>query len=188
MRQIEEGEKNSKYFLNLAKSKGNDNTIFTLKHDNNSSESTENQFEIIKLLKQYYENITKKDQNISNIKEKLTDYLSNITHPLVSEDDKEVLDLPLSMDEMGKALKSLNNDSTPGIDGLPTSWYKTFYKKIKIPLFQSLSYSLQTGELSISQKRGVISLFHKGKELQRDIIKNWRPITLTKTDYKILSK
>ena len=185
MRQIEEGEKNSKYFLNLAKAKGNNNTIFSLKKDCNSTETTENQFEILKSLKQHYEIITKKDENITNTKEKLADYLSGINHPMVSEEDKEFLESPLTLEEMGKALNSLNNDSTPGIDGLPTSWYKTFYNKIKIPLFQSLSYSLQTGELSTSQKRGIISLLHKGKELPRDIIKNWRPITLTKTDYNL---
>ena len=52
----------------------------------------------------------------------------NINHPLVTEEDKEILDLPLTMTEMGKALNALNNDSTPGIDGLQTSWYKTFSK------------------------------------------------------------
>ena len=188
LRQIEEGEKNTKYFLNLAKAKGNDNTIFSLKKDNNLLETTENHLEIIKMLKQHFEKITKKDENIKNIKEKLTDYLTDVNHPRVSEEDKEFLESPLTMEEMSKALNSLNNESTPGIDGLPTSWYKTFYNKIKTPLFNSLSFSLQTGELSISQKRGIISLFHKGKELQRDIIKNWRPITLTTTDYKIFSK
>ena len=33
-----------------------------------------------------------------------------------------------------------------------------------------------------------MSLLHKGKDLRKDIIKNWRPITITNTDYKILSK
>ena len=89
LRQIEEGEKNSKYFLNLAKAKGNDNTIFSLRYQNNQPETTENQFEIIKLLKQYFDKITKKDESINNIKEKLTDFLLNIDHPMVTDDDKK---------------------------------------------------------------------------------------------------
>ena len=74
------------------------------------------------------------------------------------------------MTEMGKALNLLNNESTPGIDGLPTSWYKTFYKK-KTPLFKSLSYSLQHGELSISQKRGSYLFFTKVKSCNGILLK-----------------
>ena len=51
-----------------------------------------------------------------------------------------------------------------------------------------MTCSISKCELSTSQKRGIISLFHKGKDLPRDEIKNWRPITLTTTDYKIFSK
>ena len=31
-------------------------------------------------------------------------------------------------------------------------------------------------------------MIHKGKDLQRDDLNNWRPITLTNTDYKILAE
>ena len=44
------------------------------------------------------------------------------------------------------------------------------------------------GELSYTQKQGVITLLHKGNELDKDDLNNWRPITLTNTDYKILAK
>ena len=60
LRQIEEGEKNSKYFLNLAKTRGNDSTVFSLRNEQNPSETTENHFEILKLLKQYHEKVTQK--------------------------------------------------------------------------------------------------------------------------------
>ena len=35
---------------------------------------------------------------------------------------------------------------------------------------------------------GVISLFHKGKDLSFENLNNWRPISLTNVDYKILAK
>ncbi len=89
---------------------------------------------------------------------------------------------------MGHALSKLNNNSAPGIDGLPIPFYKTFWSKLKQPLFESIQFVVQVGELSSSQKRGVITLLHKGKHLKRDELKNWRPITLTNTDYKIFSK
>ena len=42
--------------------------------------------------------------------------------------------------------------------------------------------------LSYSMRKGIIILIHKGNELDRDNLSNYRPITLTYTDYKILTK
>ena len=42
-------------------------------------------------------------------------------------------------------------------------------------------------ELTYTQRQGIIILLHKGKDLPRDRLNNWRPITLTNTDYKILA-
>ena len=52
----------------------------------------------------------------------------------------------------------------------------------------SLHYSRTVGILSPTQRRGTISLIHKGKDLVKDKITNWRPISLTNADYKIISK
>ena len=40
----------------------------------------------------------------------------------------------------------------------------------------------------LTQKRAVITLIHKGKQLPRDDLNNWRPISLTNSDYKLLAK
>ena len=42
--------------------------------------------------------------------------------------------------------------------------------------------------MSTTQKRAVITLIHKGKQLPRDDLNNWRPISLTNSDYKLLAK
>ena len=50
-----------------------------------------------------------------------------------------------------------------------------------------MNYSKQKGKLSMSQRRGVITLLHKkGKDEEQ--IKNWRPISLLNIDYKIMTK
>ena len=44
------------------------------------------------------------------------------------------------------------------------------------------------GNLSSSQRKAVITLIHEGKNLARDNLKNWRPISLSNSDYKLLAK
>ena len=53
---------------------------------------------------------------------------------------------------------------------------------------KSFNESFDKGELSYTQKQGIIILLHKGIELDRDQLTNWRPITLTNSDYKLLAK
>ena len=42
--------------------------------------------------------------------------------------------------------------------------------------------------LSKNAQLGLISLIHKGKGLARNDVINWRPITLSNVDYKIIAK
>ena len=62
-----------------------------------------------------------------------------------------------------------------------------FCNQIGLILVKSFNYSFNMGLLSDSQRRGVISLIPKdGKD--EDLLKNWRPISLLKVDYKIAAK
>ena len=49
-------------------------------------------------------------------------------------------------------------------------------------------YSFETDILCPTERVGVISLLHKGKDLPTDCLNNWRPISLTNVDYKLLAK
>ena len=82
----------------------------------------------------------------------------------------------------------MKNDSAPGIDGLTTPFYKFFWKDIKDLVTEAFNEAFDIGNLSISQRRAILTLIHKGKDLSRDQLGNWRPISLTNTDYKILAK
>ena len=53
-------------------------------------------------------------------------------------------------------------------------------------LIRSINYSYETGNLSITQKQGIITCIPK-KDKPRQYIKNWRPITLLNSVYKLLS-
>ena len=76
---------------------------------------------------------------------------------------------------------------SPGSDGFTTNFYKFFWPDIKDFLYVRFLYSFKNGELTNDQKRGIINLIPKeGKDLR--YLRNWRPLSLLNTDYKILTK
>ena len=81
----------------------------------------------------------------------------------------------------------MESNKTPGTDGLPAELYKVFWKDNSSFLISALHYSFGSGRLSISQRRGAIKFIPK-KDAELYYIKNWRPITLLNTDYKIAAK
>ena len=92
----------------------------------------------------------------------------------------------ITEEELLKAVKSMENNKSPGFDGLTTNFYKHFGPILNEKLTRVYNHAFKTGRLTVSQRRGIISLlFKKG---DRTLLKNWRPVTLLNTDYKILTK
>lgn len=79
----------------------------------------------------------------------------------------------------------MGNDKSPGLDGIPIEFYKTFWNEIGHLLIKSFNESYDNTELSESQKCAILSLiFKKG---DNTLLKNYRPISLTNTDYRLLT-
>ena len=111
----------------------------------------------------------------------------NKTIPILNEDEKVSCEGPLSDYECFIALKDMQNNKSPGSDGLTTEFYKIFWKYIKSHLINSMNYSFQTGELNLLQKQSIITLLPKpNKDIHQ--LENWRPISLINVDYKIATK
>uniref|UniRef100_A0A8C5E548 Reverse transcriptase domain-containing protein n=1 Tax=Gouania willdenowi TaxID=441366 RepID=A0A8C5E548_GOUWI len=80
----------------------------------------------------------------------------------------------------------MQSGKAPGIDGLPVDFYKAFWPEMGRDLLRVLRDSLRTGRLALSCRRAVLTLLPKKGDLQD--IKNWRPVSLLCSDYKLLSK
>ncbi len=91
------------------------------------------------------------------------------------------------MKEYTKSIKDMSNGKSPGTDGFTVDWYKFFWSDISKFVLDSLNYAYIKGELLVDQRRGIITLIPK-KGKSRMLLKNWRPISLLNTDYKILTK
>ena len=92
----------------------------------------------------------------------------------------------LHMEELHAALQGMQGRKAPGIDGLTVEFYKTFWQILAPDFLDVLNESLTSGSLPLSCRRAVVTLLPKKGNLQE--IKNWRPVSLLCTDYKVLSK
>lgn len=90
-----------------------------------------------------------------------------------------------TIDECAEAVYNMKLNKSPGLDGIPIEFYKMFWKRIKLYIYESLVRSFEVGELSSSQRASVLSLIHKKGTLIN--LDNYRPISLTNCDYKILA-
>ena len=176
----EEGERNSKYFFNIEKRNSFKKSINKLK--TSATTTTEDQKEILDEMKSFYKDLYSK-QDL----EDGSNFLNNLDLPSkMPQNTKNLLMTDIELDEVEKSMKMMQLNKSPGEDGLPIEFYRAFWDEIKTHLFNSYKYSLTNGNLSITQKRGVISLLPKKNDLL--LLKNWRPLTLLNVDYKILAK
>ena len=82
----------------------------------------------------------------------------------------------------------MENDKSPGIDGIPAELYKEFYPILKKDLqeiFKKVLFTLKTTPKTWNQ--AITTLIPKQTK-KLDELKYWRPISLLCTDYKILTK
>ena len=90
----------------------------------------------------------------------------------------------LTYDECKQVLETFQNDKSPGEDGFTVEFYKFFFELLGHNLVECFNGAYEANELSISQRRGIITLIPKEDGSLLDL-SNWRPITLLNVDYKI---
>ena len=108
-------------------------------------------------------------------------------HSKLSITQQLACDQKINLEECGLALSHLANNKSPGSDGFPADFYKFFWPDIKLYILDSYNHSFKIGKLSIDQRRGILTLIPK-KDKDLRYLKNWRPLSLLNTDYKILTK
>ena len=180
----EAGEKPTKFFCNIEKRNYIAKTMKRVVVDN-----TEicNQIEILEQQKLYYQNLySSKIEDEDSTKAACDFFLKkeNIK-PLTSAQSKQCEGL-IQTSEVKQVLKGMANNKSPGSDGFTAEFFKFFFPDLGHFLVRSLNYAFKSGELSVTQKQGVITCLPKGNK-PRELLKNWRPISLLNVDYKILS-
>ncbi|CAM2113908.1 unnamed protein product [Caretta caretta] len=104
----------------------------------------------------------------------------------VSVSDRDRLELPLTLAEFSEALCCMPTNKSPGMDGLTMEFYCMFWDVLGPDLVTVWAESLQSGVLPLSCRRAVLALLPKKGDLCD--LRNWLPVSLLSTDYKIIAK
>ena len=137
----------------------------------------------------YWRNIFDKRDTDRDAQDRIMKYIKSF----VSTADRELLDLPLTQDEIRQAILQAKRMKSPGIDGLPIEFYSILLNNgcdfIVDWLLKIFNQAQRKGELPYSMRQIQVRLLYK-KESEEDkkLPKNYRPISLLSVDYKILSR
>ena len=102
------------------------------------------------------------------------------------ESQKNCCDEPVTLEECTAIVhKHMKLNKCPGLDGLPVEFYQRLWPAIGPFLVEVYQEAFTGGKLSNSQCKAVIALIPKTTD--RLSLKNYRPISLTNCDYKILA-
>ena len=182
-----EGERPSKLFCALEKHNGVQKHIpkLIIEKDGKKTELTEQKTIENEIFFYYKELFTNKD--ISG--QEITDFLEGELKdscPKLTDIQKEKTKGLITVDELTKYLKKSRNGVSPGSSGFTNEFYKFFWIDLKLLIAKAVNYGYEHGSLSVTQRLGIITLIPKGDK-DKNHLKNWRPLTLLNTIYKMVS-
>ena len=178
---VDDLEFNTKLFKSMEKSKQARNAINVLRNEN--KEEVTNQGDILKSMTDFYNKLygTVNSQN-----EDIDDYLANIDiEEKLDVSQQESLEKEPTIEEIETAMDKIKEKKSPGIDGIPIELYKTFWQLLKTPYTDMVKECFNKGILPVTTRTSVLSLIYKKGDKKE--LKNYRPLSLSNTDYKIIA-
>ena len=123
MQWVTDGERPTKYFCALEHGNYINKTIKCLQREDNSY--IRNQKEILHEIKCFYSNLF--GYHETNLNEcNAWKLLSQINTNKLSSAEAQSMEGYLTIDEVSNALQKTKHNKTPGLDGLPSEFYKVF--------------------------------------------------------------
>jgi hypothetical protein len=174
-----EGEKTSKYFCSLESRNFKNKAVSFL--ESSSGKILCSNKEILDEAECFYHALYERKDTVDVNLETMIDLAPKIT----LEENERMKGL-LTYNEIKTKLGKMSNNKSPGSDGYTTEFFKFFFRDIGHFLVRSVNYGFLVGEMSVTQKQGIVTIIPKeGKD--KHLLKNWRPITLLNVPYKIAS-
>lgn len=174
-----EANTQSKFFLRLAKQSKSSAEMDQLEVNGQATTDSTKIFSYVR--QTYAESFSAKDMNEVDP--------SNVIYqdlPKLSENDIQFCERAITENEIKESIQKAQLNRAPGHDGIPMEFYKLFWDEIKTIFMKLVENFQESGELPRSMNKIVVRPIPKpGDRLK---LKNWRPIGLINTDYKIISR
>ena len=145
---VEEGEVSSSYFFLLESKQQRKKTMSGIA-DPSSGTINHDPLEILAIWRRYYNNLFSTEPCNPTMQDEL---ISNLERTLWEEESSSCEGL-LTLEECGLALWGMASGKTPGSDGFPMEFYKTFWDILGSDLVRTLNFAYMLDCLSISQCR-----------------------------------
>jgi len=182
---IEEGERSTSYFLGMEKARQTGNKIECLRNANGLVSKSDK--DILETACDFYKTLySSKITQHETRQEDLKNYFECLPDSFrLTEGKKKKCEGKIGLDECLVAMLKMKKNKSPGLDGLTVEFFQTFWHLLGKLLCDIYNESYITGKLPQSMRISVMTLIHKKED--RDDIANYRPISLTNVDYRILA-
>ncbi|KAF7247873.1 hypothetical protein EYD10_06117, partial [Varanus komodoensis] len=118
--------------------------------------------------------------------EKVKEYIRKGDLPKLPEKYQKLLNQEVTIMEVIEAIKRQKNNKTPGLDGLPAEFYKSFEGIFATFLKDICNEALLNAKIPSTWTEANITLIPK-EDMDVTQIQNYRPISLLNVDYKIFA-
>ena len=176
---IEENEKPSQFFFQKEK-RGRRKTCRAL--NTSTGLRVTDQEDIMQEQVRFYKDLYNRVPTDTAAQERLL----NLIDRQLTEEERNSCEGPLSESECFAALRAMSPGKTPGTDGLPKEFYAAYWDLLKSDFVEMANSCLEIGQMPESLRQALIILLFKKNDPEE--LKNWRPIALLNTDYKIIAK
>uniref|UniRef100_A0A670HUA2 Reverse transcriptase domain-containing protein n=1 Tax=Podarcis muralis TaxID=64176 RepID=A0A670HUA2_PODMU len=156
------------------------NTVTNLEFE---GKNIQNPVEIRKCFQRYFKQLyTQGPQKETEIDH----FLKRNGLPRLSQENRTILNLKITQQEIEGAIQNMQLGKSPGPDGLTSKYYKALKDYLTQPLMEVCNEIMEGKKAPESWKEAFITLIPK-LESEKTQLKNYRPISLLNVDYKIFA-
>ncbi|GKA67445.1 RNA-directed DNA polymerase, eukaryota [Tanacetum coccineum] len=171
-----EGDENSKYFHGILNSKRSQLSIWGILHNGDWI------VDPIRVKAKFFNHFLNQFLNPSTTRISLDSYFPNRFKAEKAED----LECNISYDEIKKAVWDCGTNKSPGPDGFTFEFFQKFWNIMSNDIFAVVTQFFSTGIFPPGCNSNFIALILKTQDAK--VIKDFRPISLIGSIYKIISK